>query len=435
MINRIEGIRILRALQRGLNAAAPPSPQRLAGPGVPATHLYPPERRPKTGVPPLVMVPGIARLGAEDPRVVALARAVAQMGYTVLVPDLPRLRELSLPPGGTRLVGDALAAVRAAAGGRVGVIGFCYGASTVLAAQDPGVAAYLLVGPVVNVREVLLRPRDPYVGEIVENSREGGKLTVAEVVGRAEAELDPLRCVRGTRVPVFVLHGAADPIERPEEGERLAHAAPNGYFLKTPLIGHADLAKARLRDAWRLAHFLALFLDRCAVEPVDSAAPPVRRRLFGGWRRKSDAAGADSLHRVLVLDHLRAVAAHDAVGMAHGLALGAVYDLPAAGLLLSREQWVDLHRGIWAGVPDFKLEVGQVVEGDGRVVVEIRVSGTNRGGFMGVAGNGRAFDLRAVALFEIRDDRIARETLYYDHATVLRQLGAPLSGAGGGGPV
>ncbi|MBI3271167.1 MAG: ester cyclase [Planctomycetes bacterium] len=468
MINRLDGLRILRALQRGLSSGAPPSPQRLRGEGLPVTHLYPPERRPKTGALPLVLLPGIAKLGAEDPRVVALARAVARLGYTILVPDLQELRVLALPANSVQLVAGALSAVRKAAGGRVGVIGFCYGATTALAARDPGVVAYLLVGPVVNLREVLLRPRDPYVTEIVENSREGGRLSKEEVVARAEAEIDPIGSARSTRASVFVLHGAGDTIERPEEGERLARAAPLGHFLKTPLVGHANLSKARLRDAWRMAHFLAHFLHVCSVqapaaaseasetaggstvfaaaEPGVAAGGPSgggrgggagggtgeggRPRLFGRWRRARAAeSGASSETRRLVLDHLQAVGRHDSTGMAAGLSLDAVYDVPAAGLLLGRAGWLDLHRQIWSGVPDFELEVGQVIEGEGRLAVELGLRGTNQGGFLGVPGNGRRFDVRAVALFQVRDGRIARESVYYDHATVLRQLGATVAGS------
>ncbi|MDT8321762.1 MAG: hypothetical protein RQ826_14675, partial [Xanthomonadales bacterium] len=46
----------------------------------------------------LVLVPGAAPGGRDDPRLVTLATALARSGFAVLVPDIESLRELRLSP-------------------------------------------------------------------------------------------------------------------------------------------------------------------------------------------------------------------------------------------------------------------------------------------------------------------------------------------------
>ncbi len=46
----------------------------------------------------MVLVPGVARKGKDDPRLVAFATTLARARFMVLVPDLPRLRDLRVGP-------------------------------------------------------------------------------------------------------------------------------------------------------------------------------------------------------------------------------------------------------------------------------------------------------------------------------------------------
>jgi pimeloyl-ACP methyl ester carboxylesterase len=56
----------------------------------------------------MVLVPGVARAGKDDPRLVAFAHALARAGWAVLVPDLPGLRELNVEPGDVDAIADAV---------------------------------------------------------------------------------------------------------------------------------------------------------------------------------------------------------------------------------------------------------------------------------------------------------------------------------------
>lgn len=60
---------------------------------------------PRAGV---VLVPGVARGGKDDPRLVAFARTLARARFAVLVPDIATLRELRVSAADARAVADAV---------------------------------------------------------------------------------------------------------------------------------------------------------------------------------------------------------------------------------------------------------------------------------------------------------------------------------------
>ena len=90
----------------------------------------------------LVLVPGAARGGKDDPRLVAFAQAMARARFAVLVPDIANLRELKVTAGDADEVSDAIAYLsartRGAARRDVGVVAISYAAGpAVLAALAP----------------------------------------------------------------------------------------------------------------------------------------------------------------------------------------------------------------------------------------------------------------------------------------------------------
>jgi steroid delta-isomerase-like uncharacterized protein len=83
--------------------------------------------------------------------------------------------------------------------------------------------------------------------------------------------------------------------------------------------------------------------------------------------------------------------------------------------------------------PDQRNELVALHHSDDAVVVEANLYGTHLGPFRGLPPTGRKFELRICALFVFDDDRLVCERVYFDSATVLRQLGIahdPLSAAG-----
>jgi acetyl esterase/lipase len=101
--------------------------------------LYRPEKEALAG---LLLIPGAAEAGIDDPRLVALATTLARVRFAVLVPELTGLKELRVGPVNIGEVGDLFAWLASrpelAPQGRAGMAAFSYGAGpALLAALEP----------------------------------------------------------------------------------------------------------------------------------------------------------------------------------------------------------------------------------------------------------------------------------------------------------
>ena len=114
----------------------------------------------------------------------------------------------------------------------------------------------------------------------------------------------------------------------------------------------------------------------------------------------------------------------DAVTLAADYANDATVDSPlAGGSATGRDAIEQLYVTYFAAFPDFKIEQELlVIEGD-QVAQLVRVTGTDNGGFMGMAPTRRKITFRCGLFHTMRDDRIARERRVYDFTGVLIQVG------------
>ena len=55
----------------------------------------------------LVLVPGLAEAGKDDPRLIAFAHSLARARFAVLVPDIVSLRALQVRPGDSVIIAEA----------------------------------------------------------------------------------------------------------------------------------------------------------------------------------------------------------------------------------------------------------------------------------------------------------------------------------------
>jgi len=95
---------------------------------------------------------------------------------------------------------------------------------------------------------------------------------------------------------------------------------------------------------------------------------------------------------------------------------GAIYD----GEIAVREYF----RETRTAFPDQRNELIALRHVDDGVVVEFWLLGTHRGPLGGFAPTGRAFKCRMTAFFLFEGARIVCERVYFDSATILRQLTA-----------
>jgi steroid delta-isomerase-like uncharacterized protein len=98
---------------------------------------------------------------------------------------------------------------------------------------------------------------------------------------------------------------------------------------------------------------------------------------------------------------------------------GAVHDGEAAVRAYFRETR--------AAFPDQRNELISLRHADDAVIVEFWLLGTHRGPLLGLAPTGRAFRCRMTAFFLFEGAKIVCERVYFDAASILRQLteGAP----------
>jgi steroid delta-isomerase-like uncharacterized protein len=73
--------------------------------------------------------------------------------------------------------------------------------------------------------------------------------------------------------------------------------------------------------------------------------------------------------------------------------------------------------------PDQRNELLALHHADDAVIAEFVLKGTHRGPLGGLPPTGRAFECRMTAFFLFEEDRLVCERVYFDSATILRQLG------------
>jgi steroid delta-isomerase-like uncharacterized protein len=73
--------------------------------------------------------------------------------------------------------------------------------------------------------------------------------------------------------------------------------------------------------------------------------------------------------------------------------------------------------------PDQRNELIALHHADDAVIVEFWVKGTHNGPLRGFPPTGKAFESQATAFFLFEEDRLVCERVYFDQATVMRQLG------------
>jgi steroid delta-isomerase-like uncharacterized protein len=127
----------------------------------------------------------------------------------------------------------------------------------------------------------------------------------------------------------------------------------------------------------------------------------------------------------LVDEHIGLENRHDLDGIMRTFGAAARYD---------EEPWDDHHvgrdavrayyHGLLLAMPDLAIDVRQRHAAQAAVIVEVVISGHHRGPWRGLPPTGYAvrFPLCGVFTFD-EENRLAGERIYYDRATVLRQLG------------
>ena len=111
----------------------------------------------------------------------------------------------------------------------------------------------------------------------------------------------------------------------------------------------------------------------------------------------------------------------DALGRLH--TDDCVLESPIAGTVTGRAAIENVYRAFFTSFPDVMLENPDFIADGDRVVQTVTFSGTNTGGFMGMAPTGKRFSFDAVLVCMLRDGQIAHEKRIYDFTGFLLEIG------------
>jgi steroid delta-isomerase-like uncharacterized protein len=101
------------------------------------------------------------------------------------------------------------------------------------------------------------------------------------------------------------------------------------------------------------------------------------------------------------------------------------YEVFPMGAVFEGEQPVrDLIGGLITGFPDFHFAPSQIHHADHAVIVEARMTGTHRAEWAGIPSKNSKVDIPLVCIFDFEDDHLINEKVYFDFATLQRQLSA-----------
>jgi len=127
----------------------------------------------------------------------------------------------------------------------------------------------------------------------------------------------------------------------------------------------------------------------------------------------------------LVREHVRCENRHDLAGIMQTFGETAAYhDLPWNEEFPGRDGVQNYYAQLLDSIPDLQIDVQRWHAGRDTVVLEVIIRGTHQGSWRGMPATGRKVAIPLCGVFTFDEgDRLTSETIYYDRATVLRQLG------------
>jgi len=139
----------------------------------------------------------------------------------------------------------------------------------------------------------------------------------------------------------------------------------------------------------------------------------------------ADAERRMSARLAIVEEHIRLENQHDLEGIMATFGAAARYDdEPWNGRYVGRDAVRTYYDDLLRAMPDLRIDVLERHASAAAVVLEVVIRGHHLGAWRGLPPTGRFVEFPLCGIFVFDDeDRLAGEKIYYDRATVLRQLG------------
>jgi steroid delta-isomerase-like uncharacterized protein len=127
----------------------------------------------------------------------------------------------------------------------------------------------------------------------------------------------------------------------------------------------------------------------------------------------------------VVDEHVRFENQHDLKGIMGTFGARARYDdEPWDAHYNGRDEVHAFYQGLLKALPGLHIDVQRRHASDTAVVLEVIIRGRHLGAWRGLPATGRQIEIPLCGIFTFDDeDRLAGEKIYYDRATLLRQLG------------
>lgn len=127
----------------------------------------------------------------------------------------------------------------------------------------------------------------------------------------------------------------------------------------------------------------------------------------------------------LVEEHVRCENQHDLAGIMATFGDQANYDdAPWGESHAGRDAVAQYYRDLLMALPDLQIDVRDRVVTEDTVVLEVVISGTQAGSWRGLPATGRRVQFPLCAIYHFSPTgKLASERIYYDRASVLRQVG------------
>lgn len=93
------------------------------------------------------------------------------------------------------------------------------------------------------------------------------------------------------------------------------------------------------------------------------------------------------------------------------------------GEVHSREEWASFIEANREGFPDIEFSIEELVTGDDVVMVELTITGTHTGEFMGIPPTDREIEIPAVDKFVVQHGQVVEWRPYFDSQEIPEQLG------------
>jgi predicted ester cyclase len=132
-------------------------------------------------------------------------------------------------------------------------------------------------------------------------------------------------------------------------------------------------------------------------------------------------------NKLLVQKHLDAEARHDAAEAASYYHPEGEYIQASLGIrFASRASVQAQYAASYANIPDLEATIEEETAGPSSLVHRGRIKGTVTGSFLGVPAGGRV-DMPFLAIYDIVDGQIFRETVHFDLEQFCEQAGADVT--------